>query len=319
MKTKEMPTATLENLLPPITNRTYFEDAQHHRFRSRASAFEPVNAWWLAETALLAYADRSFVTRQFATAGLATVDLLDEAGAQCYLAHNETFAIVAFRGTQVPKAGGVPDWPGLLREVVRDVDTDRDFRLVESGQGGCVHSGFKAGLDALWPKLRPIIESHVRAGRDVWMTGHSLGAALATLAADRFGAVQGLYTFGSPCVGDRAFADDFHVSAYRFVHDRDIVTRVPPFGFYESGRGGRGDYVHVGALKFIDGEGRLWDGARRPQSLLGLLGDASSDLLNDAARFRIARLLKIPAGFFGDHAPLYYATRAWNLYVDSRR
>jgi hypothetical protein len=318
METKKMPDATLENLWPPNKNRTYFENGRQHPFQPRAGAFEPVNAWWLAEAALLAYADHAFVTQQFAAAGLATVELVDAAGSQCYVAHNGTFAIVAFRGTQVPKAGGGADWPSLLREVIWDVDADRDFHLVDSGRGGCVHSGFKKGLDALWPRLRPILESHMRASRDVWMTGHSLGAALATLAADRFRAVQGLYTFGSPGVGDRDFADDFHVSTHRFVHNRDIVARVPPFGLYGPSRGGRGDYVHVGALRFIDDQGRLSDSAGRPQSLLGLLGDTSAELFNDAARFRIERLRTIPSGLLDDHAPLFYATRVWNLLVDSR-
>ncbi|MCA9453043.1 MAG: hypothetical protein KC584_10520, partial [Nitrospira sp.] len=61
--------------------------------------------------------------------------------------------------------------------------------------------------------------------RTFWFTGHSLGAALATLAADRYGDVQGLYTFGSPLVGDEGFARDFYVSGYRFVNNNDVVAR----------------------------------------------------------------------------------------------
>jgi len=38
-----------------------------------------------------------------------------------------------------------------------------------------------------------------------WFHRHSLGAALATLAARRFGHAHGLYTYGSPKVGDAAF------------------------------------------------------------------------------------------------------------------
>jgi predicted lipase len=68
--------------------------------------------------------------------------------------------------------------------------------------------------------------------------GHSLGAALATLAADRLPDVQGLYTFGSPRVGDKGFQAHFRVKAYRLVNGKDIVPTVP----------GEGPFRHVGEL-----------------------------------------------------------------------
>src|SRR5262249_14299388 len=59
-------------------------------------------------------------------------------------------------------------------------------------------------------------------------TGHSLGAALATLAATRR-APQAVYTFGSPRVGKEAFVRSLmSIPIYRVVDDEDVVTRVPP-------------------------------------------------------------------------------------------
>jgi hypothetical protein len=197
------------------------------------------------------------------------------------------------------------------------VDADAGFQLVDSGQGGYVHEGFKCALDAVWGELRDELLEHGRQRRSIWMTGHSLGAALATLAADRLGGVQALYTFGSPRVGDRAFADDFHVPTYRFVHHRDIVTRVPPFGPYQ-GKDGRGDYVHVGTLEYIDAEGRLWDREPGTESLGGLARDVAHSLFSQHGRARPGHLLDIAREPFDDHAPLYYALSTWNLYVDSR-
>jgi len=73
------------------------------------------------------------------------------------------------------------------------------------------------------------------AGYEVWVTGHSLGAALASLGAVSLQqAVPDVkvssYTFGQPRVGlfDYAKAHDLAIpDAYRIIHDDDIVPHVP--------------------------------------------------------------------------------------------
>lgn len=316
MKRKPIPAPTAQNVFPPNLDRAYFDDAVENPFRPRAQAFEPVNAWWLAEAALLAYAGEGFARQQFGRAGLGEVGFVSKAGSQCYLAESRDFVIAAFRGTQVPKPGATTDRARGLEETVRDFIVDADFRLVEFQPGRFVHAGFKRALESIWSELHARFLEHARARRPIWMTGHSLGAALATLAADRLGDVQGLYAFGSPAVGDRAFADGFRVNAFRIVHHRDIVPRVPPFGT----RPGevQGDYVHVGTLKFIDGEGRLRDEAGGTESIHGLTQEAIRSLFRLSAQGRLAGLLGVARELFDDHAPLYYALRSWNCYVDSQ-
>ena len=76
-------------------------------------------------------------------------------------------------------------------------------------QGGKVHRGFKAALSEVWTSLEKHISNLHRNNLKIWLTGHSLGAALATLAADRLGNAQGLYTFGSPRIGDRDFKNQY--------------------------------------------------------------------------------------------------------------
>ena len=86
------------------------------------------------------------------------------------------------------------------------------------------------------------------------MTGHSLGAALATVAANLLCAdqpgglgIRGLYTYGSPRVGDNGFGRRITVPVYRFRNNTDLVTHVP-LGLV---------FHHVGRLQFIDSGGSI--------------------------------------------------------------
>ncbi|MBI4781432.1 MAG: lipase family protein [Oscillatoriophycideae cyanobacterium NC_groundwater_1537_Pr4_S-0.65um_50_18] len=102
--------------------------------------------------------------------------------------------------------------------------------------------------DPTQPNLRPTIESVIdrtfanapdwlNNDTQIYVTGHSLGAGLATLAAlhiDRIVKSQGLqasvqlYTFASPRVGDRTFARQFEaIDAYRIINSEDLIQSVP--------------------------------------------------------------------------------------------
>ncbi|MCK7478059.1 MAG: lipase family protein [Candidatus Moduliflexus flocculans] len=83
--------------------------------------------------------------------------------------------------------------------------TNANFWLTDWTNGSKVHRGFKSALEEVWDDLFPYLKALQGRGCRIWMTGHSLGAALATLAADRYGEVQGVYTFGSPRVGNGRF------------------------------------------------------------------------------------------------------------------
>lgn len=114
-------------------------------------------------------------------------------------------------------------------------------------------------LDEVWwgrreqPGVKAWLDSNTAgpAQRSVWFTGHGLGAAPATPATSRYGRATGLYTFGSPHVGDRAFAGSFGTPAYRFVNASDPVPSfLASFGHFE----------HVGTLKYIRTDGSIVDG-----------------------------------------------------------
>ena len=124
-------------------------------------------------------------------------------------------------------------------------------------------------------------------------TGHSLGGALATLAAAIFQPAR-LITFGAPRVGDTAFgATMSRVDSRRYVGCCDMVARVPPelLGFR-----------HCGELRYIDHNGVIHHAP-------------SADLIIDDRRLGRSDYVQSYASHPGalklrdlaDHAPLNYA------------
>jgi len=78
--------------------------------------------------------------------------------------------------------------------------------------------------------------AQLKVKKDVYMTGHSLGAAMATIAATRYEPVE-LFTFGSPRVGGPKFIRNINCPHLRFMNNNDIVCRIPPawLGFRHHG------------------------------------------------------------------------------------
>ena len=124
----------------------------------------------------------------------------------------------------------------------------RDARIVPAGDPwGLVHAGFHGGIHAVERPLEEFAKAAAKAER-VWVTGHSLGGALAVLAGawlEQRGISPQVYTYGQPRVGLGKFADsiDREMSGrlWRFVNQNDIVPRLPPGLFYR----------HCGTLKRI--------------------------------------------------------------------
>jgi hypothetical protein len=284
------------------TNYINFEEAGIYPFQSDAVDCSRVNAWWLAEAAFLAYwCDDNQAKRIYRDRAGLELESLSEGGTQCHVAHNDKFALVAFRGTQ-------PDeWTDIL--------DDAHFRLVNWSKG-MVHEGFARAFERIRPRLSAVV-GQLPPGCRLWFTGHSLGAALATLAADSFDTAAGVYTFGSPLVGDQIFAGHFNARragrSFRFVNDHDIVTHVPP----ETIGLPRGTYTHIADQRWIDKDGNI--GTTQP-TLLHYVRDVfgTPSLLFHLVRELMAhRFPAIPAAL-ADHAPILYVLHAWNDFARHR-
>ncbi len=211
------------------------------KFNTQAAQFDRVNALGLGRAAKLAYEDEAPVKEKTQAWGFPDMRFFDKGDTQAFLIANATTLILAFRGTEPMKA---KDWKA-----------DAKFRQVDA-YGGEVHRGFKKALDQVVGDVEREIGALRTQGQALWVTGHSLGAALAILCVaylkQRAVPVQGIYTFGAPRVGDKKFAQgfnaDFAARTFRFVNNNDVVTRMPPRAL---------DYSHVGTVKYFDADGHL--------------------------------------------------------------
>jgi hypothetical protein len=117
-----------------------------------------------------------------------------------------------------------------------------DFNALPTPDG--MHAGFEAALRVVWPTLQSVLRDH-GSGKRLLFAGHSLGAAIAALAARHASdlvAVEGVYAFGMPRCGSPAFAEAYDAvlgdCTYRLVNGHDVVPTVPPsrLGFRHVGR-----------------------------------------------------------------------------------
>lgn len=206
-------------------------NVDHHFGGLRARrGYDEQNALSLAVACQLAYASRSVVRDTVRRWGWTTLDVVSkkkgrDIDTQCFLMEHDRDLVVAFRGSD---SGA--DWFANFQAS----QDPGPFRSTGA------HEGFQ---DALYPAVIALTQHVRRAGASdqrVWITGHSLGGALASLYAgmlleNRLD-VYGLYTFASPRPGSPRFADQLNDRIrgphYRVVNDGDVVPHVPPEPFF---------------------------------------------------------------------------------------
>ena len=254
-------------------------------FEPHATAFSMANAQILAQASAVAYKDSDKCAKWATVSGFTgAFDFFDNADTQGFVAESGDAIIVAFRGTQPNRP---MDWFVDLRATRGKWDHSI----------GEVHDGFYSAFRKVWgvtlPKGEVLPKRLVsRGNKTIWITGHSLGGALAELCAAQAMfvskiPVQGVYTFGQPRVGNKDFAaavnEKLGSGIYRFVNDRDIVPRVPLFTM---------GFCHYGNQTFFDSDGKGTDAQFAVETLKGALA------LGKGA-FNLAVLGQV-AGLIGD-------------------
>jgi len=158
-----------------------------------------------------------------------------------FVAQKENGLYIIFRGTD-----NIAEW-------VRDVEANQATFIPGWGK---IHVGFRDILNSCKIGILESVHTHLQASiTDVYVAGHSLGGAIASLCLPYLKSNLEtatnvnfhLYTFSSPRVGDRDFANSYinnpKITTWRIFNTEDIFPTLPlavnilPF---------TGQYEHVG-------------------------------------------------------------------------
>jgi triacylglycerol lipase len=232
------------------------------------------HVYWLVKAAKLAYSDEAEVRETTQRWGLDRCEFFHSAldasfpieDTQAFAAGSDKMIIVAFRGTE----------PTNIKDWLTDTEA-----LATPGPGGrgLVHDGFSRALDSIYPQLKEAIQKLQDNEQTLWITGHSLGGALAMLASARMYfedpnlLPDGVYTFGQPRTCDRMLAvpynEAFASKVFRFVNNNDVVPQVPPEPVFH----------HVDQIRYFDSDGVLHEKMTSTGGLVDHLKGFTGDVL----------------------------------------
>jgi hypothetical protein len=218
------------------------------------------NAHYLAAVSDLAYYNAPEGPAKFKSELGLDATLFSVGNTQAYVATDDNHILVAFRGTEAPTSvEGLKDW--LLTDadnylILPEGQVGTDFAA--AGVGARFHRGFMTALADIWDPVCAAVQAELqKKERPLWVTGHSLGGALALLASWRFLRktldVYRVYTFGGPMVGNdaavKAFDRELEGKVYRFVHGPDLVPKLPTVSLVANVYGHCLNEVHVGVVE----------------------------------------------------------------------
>ena len=213
----------------------FIDDAVEHALALKLSSGAEVRAF-LDKFSTDSMSERrvslKFLKKILANSGFSLLDIINVAETQGFvckrIAENEPpYLVLAFRGTEKK----VSDWL-------------TDARCVPTVEGKTkVHTGFLEAFTTHTDAERRTVEDVVTEilkrpeakaengnSLPLFITGHSLGGALALLATKRvaYDVNGACYTFGAPRVGNYEYFRFIKTPVYRIVNSSDVVPRVPP-------------------------------------------------------------------------------------------
>jgi len=211
------------------------------RFNARNYEYNHVNALACARISQLAYEDPAEGNRVATKWGFDQFAYFASDHHYGIMMGNAESVLIGFRGTDERT-----DWWTNLNIFFK------------RSPFGWVHRGFMNATESFWPDLPEKLSDFRGRGQTIWITGHSLGGALALLAAVKLHMehgleIAGIYTYGQPPVGRGGFcanlAKHFPNRYFRFVNHIDAVSDATLF-FRHPAR----------EVRYFDTSGKLWEG-----------------------------------------------------------
>lgn len=225
------------------------------------NAYSQDATMFFAELSKLAYEDENIVSRVAREQGLVSSLFTYDNGTQYIVMGNSDFMFIAFRGTEIKLKDIIID---LKLSTYTNVDSDKLLGLPAG------HGGFRRGAIDMINNNRFFLEleefkKKVQAKTGVYptkqkifLTGHSLGGALAILMAEpitRKGyEISSLYTFAAPLTmtkdESKWFNKKYKDITYTIVNRKDYVPRAAPSQ--------RKNYCQIGQYYHINEDGHIF-------------------------------------------------------------
>jgi Lipase (class 3) len=288
-----------------------------------------------------AYGDKDVVAMMLARMGLERANLAEIAMSVDAMLLRSTAYIVQSKDGRIVILcyRGTPPLDLISWALDAEIEPEQvDIGRAGDPLRGDVHGGFYRNVRAIRSEVVKALlravegRSIVRGGRGVvkplealYITGHSLGGAMALLMAMMLRKTQpgtdygkiadklvAVYTFGQPMVASRQLADDlqqdqfFRNKLVRHIYNRDVIPQLPPLG----------DYAHFGQEYQYDVNAGCW---RRSERLTAQLTDRQAWLdvvATLTSLWRPARAVALFEGRVGitqrvhDHYPVRYVAAA---------
>jgi len=213
----------------------------------------------------------------------------------CLVGTTDRGVVLSFRGTIPPD---IHDQQSLL-DWISDLT---DEPIAAPGIPGKVHAGFWQALSALWEPMVKEIKQQMNANGQslpLYITGHSKGGALSSLAALRLKLQEGIvpavvYTYASPHPGDVTFANQYKLDIpnhIRYEYGNDIVPHLVP------------DSMFIDTIASLPGIGEFFKGMETwnyaPVGSLQFIEWDKQTIVNDSTILHVERLARL-AGAMAD-------------------